>query len=728
MAAERVSSGRERDLLSAELIAERGFAVARRGFERSEVQEFLRQVAGAVRSLQVRLEEAEEARQVAEHRALHPVITEEVLMTRVGEETAAILRQARASAVDLRTRAGEEAAQVVEEAQQRAGGIRGEAEAAMAQSIEEASRSADEIRTAAVVAAEQLGERARQEAEAIQQMAEQERKLTIEGAQSIREKILDDLTDRRRAATVQIEQLRAGRERLVEAYGVVRRTLEEVDRELQHSDAEARAAADQVGRDWEHAEWTALRPDLRDPVESPVDTSDRDGPAVDPVVDQESAATPGGSADAAPSAVRELDADLATWDEPGHRGDASAPPDADSGMPVEPAAAGTTTRSRRRVAPPRPPSRPNPRRREAPGAATPEAEAPPGAEEVSGVGPLPPHSLTSGLDEATQAVTAAEDAASPHVVTAPEPGLEASRDAPAGPETDRPSVDGLFERLRAGREDAVTQARQVLSAEAPMAEAPTTDSPTGEPPAVAGDDDAGMARSSEDEGLLERREAVLGDIEVILTRKLKRALQDEQNDLLDRLRNSREEPDAATLLGPGPEHRQRYIDASLPQLELAGRAGARFAIDVIKGGGRQPAPAKRPAKVNDLAADLATTLSDQVRRRVELVMSDGPGDDHSVLIEALGAAYREIKTQRVERTAGDQVVAAFSRGTWETAGDRVMLRWVVEDIDGPCADCDDNALAGALARHEGFPTGQAHPPAHAGCRCLLAPDLAFGAA
>ncbi len=86
------------------------------------------------------------------------------------------------------------------------------------------------------------------EADTIRAKAEQERGLTIEGANSTRDRILEDLSRRRRVATVQIEQLRAGRERLIESYAVVRRTLEEAQQELGRADAEARAAADEVGR------------------------------------------------------------------------------------------------------------------------------------------------------------------------------------------------------------------------------------------------------------------------------------------------------------------------------------------------------------------------------------------------------------------------------------------------------------------------------------------------
>ncbi|MDQ2724422.1 MAG: DivIVA domain-containing protein, partial [Actinomycetota bacterium] len=113
MTSQRVPSSGGRDLLSADLIGERSFAVVRRGFDRDEVQEFLKQVAGAIRTLHQRIEQADEARREAEQRALHPEINEDVLMERVGEETANILRSARAAAGDMRTRAAEEATRIV---------------------------------------------------------------------------------------------------------------------------------------------------------------------------------------------------------------------------------------------------------------------------------------------------------------------------------------------------------------------------------------------------------------------------------------------------------------------------------------------------------------------------------------------------------------------------------------------------------------------------------------
>jgi len=85
----------------------------------------------------------------------------------------------------------------------------------------------------------------------------------------------------------------------------------------------------------------------------------------------------------------------------------------------------------------------------------------------------------------------------------------------------------------------------------------------------------------------------------------------------------------------------------------------------------------------------------------------------------VGAAFREWRGERVERLAGDYATQAFSAGVTAAGGDG-KVRWVVTSASG-CSDCEDNALAGAVSASETYPTGHAHPPAHSGCRCLVAP-------
>ena len=67
-------------------------------------------------------------------------------------------------------------------------------------------------------------------------------------AQAVRERVLRDLAARRKKARQQVEKLNAGRERLLEAYAVVRRTIDEATDELSTSLSDARLAADAAAR------------------------------------------------------------------------------------------------------------------------------------------------------------------------------------------------------------------------------------------------------------------------------------------------------------------------------------------------------------------------------------------------------------------------------------------------------------------------------------------------
>ena len=88
-------------------------------------------------------------------------------------------------------------------------------------------------------------------------------------------------------------------------------------------------------------------------------------------------------------------------------------------------------------------------------------------------------------------------------------------------------------------------------------------------------------------------------------------------------------------------------------------------------------------------------------------------------MERIGARYREWKNQSLEVALTEALACAWSRGVYDAVPDGAILRWVSLE-EGQCSDCDDNALEPTV-KGESFPTGQAFPPAHPGCRCLLAP-------
>jgi hypothetical protein len=218
-----------------------------------------------------------------------------------------------------------------------------------------------------------------------------------------------------------------------------------------------------------------------------------------------------------------------------------------------------------------------------------------------------------------------------------------------------------------------------------------------------------LEASEADAAALERRDGALDELERQLARRLKRVLSDEQNEALDRLRRAKGTPSAEEILLGQGEHQGRYHAAALNDLVAAERAGAGFFGD---------APA-RAAEVADVAEAFASDLVRQLRGRLEAAFDDG-GDEQEIS-DRIRSCYREWKTQRIAEVASHHVLVAFNRGVAGAAAEGSSGRWVVDDGGSPCPDCDDNALAGAVATGEAFPTGDLAPPAHPGCRCLVVP-------
>jgi hypothetical protein len=254
-----------------------------------------------------------------------------------------------------------------------------------------------------------------------------------------------------------------------------------------------------------------------------------------------------------------------------------------------------------------------------------------------------------------------------------------------------PSVDELFAKIRAGRGDDADSGSETQGAEsAAEAEEPGTMNP-----------------------LVDTRDELVGPLITALSRRLKRTLQDDQNDLLDRLRNKGSSW-SIDLLPEEVEHLDSYATAALPQLEQAASAGRIFVGDESEGG-------PLTEHVVGVAHDLAAAIVGPIRRR--LADDDGlTNADESAVAEHVGSAFREWKGERIERLAGDYVIAGFSAGS--VAGSTREIEWVAAAAPGstPCPDCDDNALNGPQAAGQEFPTGHRHPPAHSGCRCLLVPS------
>jgi len=207
--------------------------------------------------------------------------------------------------------------------------------------------------------------------------------------------------------------------------------------------------------------------------------------------------------------------------------------------------------------------------------------------------------------------------------------------------------------------------------------------------------------------LFERRDAALAQALAALTRKVKRALQDDQNIMLERLRDVKAM--ITTELEDEHEQRARYADAAIDALSDAAAAGVQFAKDeagVIGG-------AADPAALQDCAADLAVTIVLALRKRI---LTDGSGDGP----DRANAAYKEWRGARVERLCTDAARRAFEIGVVAASKGR-HVRFFVAPNDAPCDACAMDAASGERPAGQNFPSGSAYPPLHAGCACAVVP-------
>jgi DivIVA domain-containing protein len=724
--------------MSADLIAGRRFGQTWRGYDPDEVKQFLARVATQVRLLRERIEAAESARRDAEQRASHPEMDEAALMSAVGEETAGILRSARSAAAEITAKAEANAEALVAAAEAKATDLVDRAESMLASRTAEAEATAAEILAGAQSEAEDLSQTAQHEAEALAEDAAQKYKEIIQAAQDLRETILTDLARRRNLGTVQIDQLRAGRERLLDAYLVVRRTLDEVTDELQRAGAEAKAAADAVGRQAgteHHEEPLDLRPDETLGSAPPSRANKSAAPSKEqPTPEQSPVVT-------APKVAQVMTT----------RGERRT----ETSAPALPATLKSEVLAERRASGARPASSGG----QESTAVVSRVDAIESVRILRSDGPPPAGQPATALPTSTEPRTGKAQETTPMKATT----VDRLQDDGQGPETSRSEaapteadasrepdngtstsqerdVQGLFARIRASRVQATSEARKALSDTGQLSQSDqdagaevgldlTAAEGTEALDIAGGTADYEEARSDQDEvnhdhegtrtAFLERRDEVAGHLESSLARKLKRALQDEQNSILDRLRNLKGSPTPANVLPNAEEQPDRFVEAGRPLLQEAARAGAQLAAALYGDEASQPGP--ELGRVDDLAEELGRTIAEPLHQRLELAFSSSD-EDVAELAEVLGAAYREWKTQRIEAAARDQVAAAFSRGAYLAFPEGVLLHWVVDPSEGPCPDCEDNELAGAQPKGEVWPTGQLYPPAHPGCRCALAPD------
>jgi DivIVA domain-containing protein len=212
----------------------------------------------------------------------------------------------------------------------------------------------------------------------------------------------------------------------------------------------------------------------------------------------------------------------------------------------------------------------------------------------------------------------------------------------------------------------------------------------------------------------ELRDEELAPVIAAMSRKLKRVLADEQNEVLDILRGKLPVKTLDAIVGPKADHSARMLEALEASLKAAALAGAK-SLSKAPDKDLQKMVASQMAAINEFV--IATVVA-PLRERLSRSISQAAGDN-AELTSLVRLVYREWKNQHVDTQIDNIAQTSFGRGAFAALTPGVKVCWKVDPNGPACADAEDNSLAGFVNAGEAFPTGHTHAPAHAGCRCAL---------
>ena len=194
-----------------------------------------------------------------------------------------------------------------------------------------------------------------------------------------------------------------------------------------------------------------------------------------------------------------------------------------------------------------------------------------------------------------------------------------------------------------------------------------------------------------DQGVFDHRDEVLEPILVLITRKMKRVLADEENSILTYLQGKKSVVALEKVLPVGDEHLQMYVEALAEDVISAAMAGAQSLSKSLKADLRKRVTRSAVMQVVSRTIDESTIrpLREKIQRAVE--QSNGDKDEMSNLIRSV---YREMKMQRVEQQVSDIARMAYSRGAYLVLDQGTQVCWMVDPNGPSCADAEDNSLAG----------------------------------
>jgi DivIVA domain-containing protein len=628
------------------------FPSSRRGFDQNEVRDFLRMVSAEISRQQERITFLERELLNSQQAAPAPQIelNEETITELLGEETARIVQAAREAASKIKVRSEETATRLVREATDEAARVREDAELEAARVRQDATSDA--------------------EAEIL--MAKQQGRDMVNEARAYRERVLADVARRRELAREQIEDLMHGRDRIVQVFDRARIATEDVLREL-----------DDVAE--EPSEFVNLAP-TTGPIPIIVQADEIEArEAMRPAVSSAPAFAPYDQDEDVAVMAEEVVIDRSALIEDVVVIEKTVVEE----LVVEVVA-------------------------EAPAvieAPVIEVETPiaPVVElvvetPVSNVVPLFARQEVQAVDTDDEDLDDEDDVNDPPLVIV-EPKAKVVV----------PPADDIFAKLRRSGADSV--AKEVATTQVKKAE------PKKKTPEKVTEPVVEKAVETAAEPVIEEiatptpfelRDEALAPVIAAMSRRLKRVLADEQNEVLDILRGKLSVKTLDAIVGPKADHSARMIEALEASLKGAALAGAKSLSDASDKE-VQKMVATQMAAINEY---VVATVVAPLRERLSRSISQASGDN-AELTSLVRLVYREWKNTHVDTQVDNIAQTSFGRGAFAALTPGTKICWKVDPNGPACADAEDNSLAGFVGAGEAFPTGHTHAPAHAGCRCAL---------
>lgn len=204
------------------------------------------------------------------------------------------------------------------------------------------------------------------------------------------------------------------------------------------------------------------------------------------------------------------------------------------------------------------------------------------------------------------------------------------------------------------------------------------------------------------------RDVAVTRSEANLRRQLRRALNDDQSEVLDRLRSGRGRIEVDELQDAA-EQREHFLAPLRRGLTDTARAGARA-------GGADDVQAESLDNVID---QMAAYVVDRVRRPTVAAIEEADHADREKILEPIRSIYRDFRNIGLPELVADALNEAFAIGYYDSIAPGVPVLWAIDPRTDPDPVCEVNRDRTDLVKGEPFPSGHVRPLALPGCRCLV---------